>query len=142
MKADTLAGLMPPEPPPLPAADPWPYLALALLLALCALAAWAWWSRPARRRLRRLDRVQGQLERAKGDPAGLAGQLQALLQEAIGPQPLLAERPPAGVPAEDWHRLLTALQEARFAPHRPDGHRLSAQIPLLRQLLRQGHGVG
>lgn len=114
MKADTLAGLMPLEPPPPPAADPTPWIALGLLLVLLLFGLWYQRTRPARRRLRRLDRIAGQLAEPGCDSTALATEIATLLQPFAPPGPLLAARPPAAVYADHWRALVDALHAARF----------------------------
>jgi hypothetical protein len=114
MKADTLAGLMPLEPPPALAADPTAWIALGLLLALLLVGLWFSRSRPARRRLRRLDRIAGQLAEPGSDSKALAAEAERLLQSFAPRGPLQAARPPASVYADHWQALVDALHAARF----------------------------
>jgi hypothetical protein len=140
MKTDTLAGLMPLEPPPAPTADPTLWIALALLLALALPALWIAWSRPARRRLRRLLQLERQLAMPGCDTATSAAEAERLLQHFSPPGPLQATLPPPAVQAGHWQALVGDLHAARFGTRPLDGARLAEALSPVRRQLESARG--
>jgi hypothetical protein len=135
MKPNTLSGLMPLEPPPAPGVDPTGWIILGLLLLLGLLAASFFWSRPLRRRLRRLHQIEQQLGTVGRDGPTLAAEAEHLLRAFAPPGPLRAACPPASVDGDHWQALVDSLHALRFAPQAMDTLPLAERLAQVRRQL-------
>jgi hypothetical protein len=126
---------MPLEPPPAPGVDPTGWIILGLLLVLGLLAAWIFWSRPLRRRLRRLHQIEQQLGTVGSDGPTLAAEAEHLLQAFAPPGPLRAACPPAGMDRDHWRALVDSLHTLRFAPRPMDALPLAVRLAQVRRQL-------